>query len=173
MVMNNGWDNEPKLALEAFVKQYPEYQSFILPPQSGSWPWYFAQQHMSDLAVASDWAQYLAQNQQKLDVLKKLSWISPATLLQLEFNELAGSSGQAHLSYIQDVENYHQRLREYLYGYIYQDKTIDQNILDNFPRFHSTSTTTQNWQGLTPLILIIGLFIMLLINRDKKLGQFY
>ena len=171
MVMNQGWDNDPTLAFSEFIKEYPQYKDFKLPDKKGSWPWYYAQQHISDLAVEKDWQQYQAQNQQQLSLLNKLSWLSPALLLQLEFNNLAGSSAQAHFDYIQQVANYHQAIREHLYSHMYQKNVMEPESLLNFPRFKTSNNLSPSWQGLIPMLLIITILMLTFGQRHKKLNQ--
>ncbi len=171
MVMNLGWDKPPKEAFTEFTKVYPEFKSFELPDGAGSWPWYYAQQHVSDLTVNKHWREYKMQAQQKRDTLSAMSWVSPSLLLQLSFNNLAGSSGQAHFNYVQDVAGYHQEIREHLYQHLYQSNPMSQDSLENFPRFQSQSRMQQNRLELLPMLVVIFVLLMLFNHRRKKLEQ--
>ncbi|MBL4631134.1 MAG: DUF3526 domain-containing protein, partial [Paraglaciecola sp.] len=155
MVMNDGWDKPQQQMFSQFGLRYPAYQHFTLPDEAGNWEWYYAQQHMSDIAVEEQWQAYLQQNKQRFDELQSLSWLSPSLTLQLGFNQLAGTSSQAHLQYLQNVASYHQHIREYLYVHLYKALPVSQNSLSQYPRFSSKWSGSLNWHRFIPLILML------------------
>ncbi|WP_286268818.1 DUF3526 domain-containing protein [Thalassotalea hakodatensis] len=172
MIMNNGWDAPPQQAFQQFIKLYPQYQNFELPDASGSWPWYYAQQHLSDVQVNHQWQQYLQQSESRFETLKALSWLTPSLQLQLNVNHLAGSDGESYLHYLKSIDNYHQEIREYLYQHLYTENKINQHSLPQFPRFNSQQIQSVNWSGLLKLVVLILVLLIFFDWRRKKLPEY-
>ncbi|TQV88585.1 DUF3526 domain-containing protein [Aliikangiella coralliicola] len=155
MVMNNGWDKKGETMFAEFKQQYPEYSDFKLPDRSGSWEWYYAQQHMSDVAVDKYWQHYLSQERSRIEELKKLSMLSPSIAFQLAVNRVAGSGSQDWFEQTQKISEHHQNIREFIYFYLYNGKQVDKKALENFPKFK------QNKQGYQPSFIWPLIFLLL------------
>lgn len=163
MVMNNGWDQDRQITFNAFKSQYPQYSNYQLPESSGSWQWYYGQQHMSDYAVKEHWQAYQQQQQQKFAALEQLSLLSPSLMMQLAVNKLGGSSGQQHFDYQMQVADYHKQIREYLYPHLFSEQQPTSAIVANYPRFMSSpsnqesSQAPQSFSALWLLLMVFGL----------------
>lgn len=172
IVMNNGWDEPPQQAFQQFIKHYPQYQHFDLPEASGSWPWYYAQQHISDIEVEHYWQSYLQQAENRFNALSALSWLSPSLQLQLSVNQLAGSNGESYLNYMKHVEEYHQQIREHLYKHLYTEKNVDQQSLAKYPRFNSQQISATSWSSLLKMAVLTLFLLILVFKRSKRLPEY-
>ena len=171
MVMNNGWDEDQQAAMQQFLTHYPQYQSYQLPPGSGSWEWYYAQQHLSDEAVSHFWQAHLQQIQDRQDSLSTLSWLSPSLMFQQAVNRLAGSGGQQHASYRSQVADYHRQIREYLYRYLFTEKEVTQAAIGSYPRFQPPTIQSglSFWKLLTVLLVQV-LLLYPVYRRGRGFG---
>lgn len=172
IVMNNGWDEDNKALFKSFTQRYPQYKDAKLPQGAGSWEWYYAQQHMSDEAVSEYWQAYTNQQQQRHQLLDRLSILSPSLMMQLAVDRIAGSSAQQQFEYQLQVADYHQQIREYLYQYLFSDKQITQSVISAYPKFSiEKSAPNLPFEKLLTLLLLMTLIMYGIYRQGQKLPQ--
>ncbi|GHF77962.1 DUF3526 domain-containing protein [Thalassotalea marina] len=155
LVMNNGWDQDKQATLDQFLADYPQYQNTSKLGEAFDWKWYYAQQHMSDLAVANEWNEYKTNQQQRTALLDTLSVLSPSLFFQHKFNQVANTDSGSYLAYLASIEAYHQHIREFFYPYLFTDKAFTPDAVDDFPKFETPQQVNQ--------FSFVTLFIVLLL----------
>lgn len=137
MVLNDGWDQDKQAALDEFLRHEPSWQDNAPLKTSFDWKWYYAQQHLSDLAAQQQWEAYLLNSQRRQQRLQSLSLLSPCLFFQLKLNQLAQTSSEHYLAYLGQLVDYHQTIRHFFYDFLFYDKQISKDDVSNFPLFEA------------------------------------
>ncbi len=120
------WDKPKAVTMQLFYEKYPQYRDFPIPEDKFSWGWYYAAQYMGDLESSDATANYL----KKLEL--RDSWTNQAALLlptvntQMSFNRLSQNDLQGHLDYLASVRQFHTKLREHFYPFIFHNAKTEE-----------------------------------------------
>ena len=168
MVMNSGWDKDQQATLDHFLQSHPQFKATKPLTGSGEWKWYYAQQHLSDLAVDQQWQAYQQIEQLRLEKLNQLSYLSPSLLFQLHINRLAGSGSDNQLGYLQKVADYHQQIRRFIYPYLFLEQPFTAQDIDAFPVWPMDSAVIKPaYKGLMAWALLLSGLLLLVGWRLK------
>lgn len=161
LIMNDGWDQNQQAALDEFLNHEPQWQSTAPLGDTFDWKWYFAQQHLSDIAVDEQWQGYLQNRMLRHQQLQKLSWLSPALMLQFGLNQLAHTSSYHQTEYFKEIAHYHQQIRHFFYDFMFFDKAVTKEDILNFPLYkNQPQTPSQSFVSLIfATLLVFGLAI--------------
>lgn len=165
MVLNNGWDQDQnkQAILDEFLQHEPHWQDTAPLGDAFEWKWYYAQQHMSDLAVHDLWLSFVENHQARYQQLQNLSLLSPALFFQLQLNQLANTSSRDHAEYQQQIVDYHKEIRHFFYDYLFFDKSISKDDIDNFILFAPSDKTQRKSDTLTIWHFAMGTFVIFVI----------
>ncbi|MBS9463250.1 DUF3526 domain-containing protein [Flagellimonas sp. 389] len=119
------WDTDKTETLQKFYDHYPQFQKFGYPIEGFNWTWYYAMQQMGDDDSVTDTKALREKISERESVSKQLSAFLPNMHLQLVFNELAGTSLDQHLNFLDATANYHEELRLFFYPKIFEEKSAD------------------------------------------------
>jgi len=148
MVLNDGWDQDKQAALDKFLQNEQTWLNTKPLDAEFHWKWYFAQQHLSDLAVDQQWQTYTLNSEQRQRRLQQLSILSPCLFLQLNLNKLAQTSSGHYRNYLRQLEHYHTTIRRFFYDFLFFDRKITKADIDSFVLFQANNTgllTTPYW----------------------------
>lgn len=134
--MHSRWDEDKQAALNEFLEIYPQYADTAKLPEGFHWKWYFAMQHMSDLAVAPAAAEYRSTIAARSETYQRLMWLSPPLLLQYTLERVARADIQTQQDYLQAIEDYHGELREFYNARLFYDASITAEELADYPVFN-------------------------------------
>ncbi|WP_194866742.1 DUF3526 domain-containing protein [Pseudoalteromonas sp. PPB1] len=157
MTLNDGWDKDKQATLDEFLTHETPWQNTAPLGEAFDWKWYYAQQHMSDLAVQTLVEAHIQNNQARQARLQTLSVLSPALFFQLSLNELAHTSSGYQLKYRQQVADYHRAMRHFFYDFMFFDKPVTRQDVEDFPLFKAQAMEAAS--GLWKL-LISALFVL-------------
>ncbi|WP_133064460.1 DUF3526 domain-containing protein [Sandarakinorhabdus cyanobacteriorum] len=130
-----GWDRPKAQTMARFVAQYPAYASQAATGLAFEWKWYFAFQHLGDLAVAADSAAREAGIARREALAQRLGWLLPPLKAAQALQHLAGSDVAADLAFRARVRAWHRALREYHYPYLFGGRPMGLDDLDAAPAF--------------------------------------
>lgn len=175
MVLNDGWDQDKQQTLDAFLKHEPTWRDTAPLGTGFEWKWYYAQQHMSDISVQDLWLSFVENHQARYRQLQSLSLLSPALFFQLQLNQLANTSSRDHAEYQQQIVDYHKEIRHFFYDYLFFDKSISKDDIDNFILFTPSDKTQSKSDTLTILHFAMSTFVIFVImmfsvTRLRKLS---
>ncbi|GEK08449.1 DUF3526 domain-containing protein [Pseudoalteromonas peptidolytica] len=169
MTLNDGWDQDKQATLDAFVAKESKWSNTAPLGEAFDWKWYYAQQHMSDIAVQDQVEAYRRSNAARQNQLQKLSVLSPALFFQLSLNELAKTSGNFQIKYQQQIADYHQTIRHYFYDFLFFDKQVSRQDIADFPKFEPQTMVAQGGSWKLPLsTAVVALMLMIAIVRIRK-----
>jgi ABC-2 type transport system permease protein len=106
--------------MNRFFARYPQWRDTATIRERFVWRWYYAFQHLGDLAVAPQAAAYAHGLQQRYNLVEQLNILSPAINMQSSFNALAGSDLPTHLAFQRSATRYHDSLRAFYYPFLFQ-----------------------------------------------------
>ncbi|WP_396590892.1 DUF3526 domain-containing protein [Allomuricauda sp. R78024] len=156
------WDTDKKETLQKFYDHYPQFQEFGYPIEGFNWTWYYAMQQMGDDDSAKDTKALRIKMGERETASKQLSAFLPNMHLQLAFNELAGTSLNQHLRFLDATANFHEELRLFFYPLIFKEESGDSVDWTKFvPKYNDDGKNDKTHpRFMWPLL--IATFIMFL-----------
>jgi ABC-2 type transport system permease protein len=119
-----GWDRPKPVTMQRFVALYPQYADRAEMGGGFHWKWYFAFQHLGDLAVAADTAARDAGIARREKGAQLLGWLLPPLKLGQAMQAMAGSDMGAELAFRRAIRAYHADLRLYHYPFLFDDRPM-------------------------------------------------
>lgn len=142
--MNNSWDENKQVELDAYLKQYPQWADTAPLPEVFHWKWYYAMQHRSDDIVADTVAHYRQGQLNHYNSAQTLRWFSPATSLQMALWRIADTDVVAYINYQDQLATYHQALHNFYLPYMFfENKRMTGADLNNIPLFNYQPSATK------------------------------
>lgn len=164
------WDTDKRATIEKFYQHYPQFESYGYPTEGFNWLWYYAMQQMGDDDSAAQ-QEALAK---KISIREKTStlissWI-PNLHLQLTLNQLSGTSMRHYITYLDEAERFHERLRLFFYPKVFDGHHADAIDWEKFlPVFHKAETPLDPLKQALPLILSILVIIAISFPLTKRI----
>jgi ABC-2 type transport system permease protein len=133
--VHDGWDKPKDETMQAFFKAHPEWQD-TKPVEGGfHWKWYYAFQHVGDLAVTDKAQSYRRGLTARDRWTQRIGYILPAVGVQTLIHRIAGTDLTAQLSYQDRIRAFHKRLREFYYPYVFNEAPFRQAEFDKSPQW--------------------------------------
>lgn len=133
--VHGGWDRPKADTMAGFVALYPAYASQAGMGDAFHWKWYFAFQHLGDLAVAADSAARDAGIARREAAAQMFGWLLPPIKAAQALQNLSQSDVAADLAFGARVRAYHRAVREYHYPYLFADRVMDAEAVNAAPDF--------------------------------------
>lgn len=121
---HGAWDRPVAETMAAFYRRYPEWAATPVPTDRYSNAWYYAMQQRGDDAAREAAAAYLATLRARDAWVRTWWWVCPPALLQSAFDRLARTDLLAHLSYLDSVADYHERLKRHFFPVVFSEAPI-------------------------------------------------
>lgn len=167
------WDQSKRATMEKFYARYPQFREFTIPEDKFSWGWYYAMQQMGDEDSAETSARYRKKLEQRDQFTNRVALFLPAVGTQLEFNRIAGTDLDNHLTYLDSVRNYHETIRERYYPFIFRNATVTEANLQNPPEYlYQPKTFTQIFSlQFFALLIISVIFFVIGANQMRRVNE--
>lgn len=124
-------DNEQALA-EAWYAEHPEVQAQL----PATWPASFVTRVLDqDLALEPVVYEFSESRAKQADLVSRWSWMSPGLSLVLFGERLAGTDAKNYASYVEAVNAFEQRWRDFLVPSVMNRKGVSATQLQDLPRF--------------------------------------
>jgi ABC-2 type transport system permease protein len=136
-----GWDKPKAATMARFIAAYPIFADRAAVPQTFTWKWYFAFQHLGDLHVAAEAQAYRDGIARRAALARAAGWLLPPAGLAQAMAAMAGTDVTAQLAYQQRIRAYHRELREFYYDYLFNDKPFGAADLALVPRWRPENGT--------------------------------
>ncbi len=162
------WDKAKAETMRKFYEIYPDYREIPIPEDKFSWGWYYAMNLMGDLEASNSTAQYVEKLRKRDALTTRAALFLPTVNTQLVFSRLTGSDLETHLEYLNSVREYHRKVREYFYPYIFRSARVEEVNWENAPR-HEFNDETQPTNFPPP---IFGVLLFALIFGGLSLRNF-
>ena len=133
--VQGGWDKPKTETMARFAAVYPQFADRAAVPETFTWKWYFAFQHLGDLHVAAQSQAYRDGIAQRAALARTAGWVLPPAGLAQAMAVMAGTDVAAQLAYQQRIRRYHRELREFYYDYLFNEKPFKVEDLARGPRW--------------------------------------
>lgn len=133
--VNDAWDIPKEITMDAFITTHPQWKEYVSMQSMFEWKWYYAFQQVGDQIAAPLAKQYLIAAQEKYKLAGYISLISPPLLFQRYLTRMANTDALAALEYEQKIRDFHQRLRQFYYPFLFTKNKFEKKNLKNIPKF--------------------------------------
>lgn len=134
-IVNGAWDLPKRATMNAFVSTHPEYKEYTSMQSEFEWKWYYAFQQVGDQSVATLSNEYRTVARQKYDLAGYVSLFSPPLLLQRILTNIAKTDALAAFQYEQEIREFHQKLRDFHYPFLFSKIEFNKADLSTLPNF--------------------------------------
>jgi ABC-2 type transport system permease protein len=135
--VHDGWDKPKDETMQAFFKAHPEWKD-TKPVDGGfHWKWYYAFQHVGDLAVTDKVQSYRGGLKSRDLWTKRVGYILPAVGVQTLIHRIARTDLTAQLVYQDRIRIFHAQLRRFYYTYIFTETPFRQRDFAKSPAWES------------------------------------
>lgn len=133
--VNRAWDVPREETMRRFYVRHPQWADSPPLPPTFHYKWYFAFHQVGDESVAARVAAYRRGLERRAGAGDALGWVLPSVGVQAALTRLARTDLQAQLGYQDRIRDYHRRLREFYYGYLFRDRPFGRADFARAPRF--------------------------------------
>ncbi|MGB0835831.1 MAG: DUF3526 domain-containing protein [Psychrobium sp.] len=133
--VNDAWDLPKEVTMEAFVATHPQWREYATSQGMFEWKWYYAFQQVGDQKASELSQAYRDAAKTKYDRAGWVSLLSPPLLLQRKLTRLAETDAIASFVYEQDIREFHKKLRDFYYPWLFTSKTFSKDALTELPVF--------------------------------------
>lgn len=167
--MHDSWDKDQQADFDAYLQDYPQWQSTrVILDKPFDWRWYYAMQHMSDVIVADAVAQFRDSRLHTHQLGDLFAWFSPVMRLQYSMNRLADTDMLASQTFLDQIADYQQQLRDYFFTFYFFDKPFTQDDFADIPQFDYQPINQSNTCKTLINLMLIGLFFIGLTTLQTR-----
>ncbi|WP_396594117.1 DUF3526 domain-containing protein [Brevundimonas sp. R86498] len=138
--VHGAWDLPRQATLDRFLVLYPEWSDTEPMTAPFHWKWYFAFQHLGDVAVSDLSASYRQGVERRERLAGTAGWLMPPVGFQRIMHRLAETDVEAQLAYQNRVREFHAQLRTFYYPYLFEDRPFGADDYALGPRFDVRSS---------------------------------
>lgn len=133
--IHGGWDKPKDETMQAFFKVHPEWKD-TKPVEGGfHWKWYYAFQHLGDLAAAPLAKAYREGLEARDRWTGRAGFVLPAVGVQTILHRIARTDINAGLSYQDRTRRFHDRLRRFYYPYVFNEVPFRETDFADAPQW--------------------------------------
>jgi ABC-2 type transport system permease protein len=133
--IHGGWDLPKAETMQAFFKVHPEWKD-TKPVEGGfHWKWYYAFQHLGDLAAGGQAKAYRAGLERRDSLTARVGVLLPAVGVQTILHRAAKTDMRAGLAYQDRIRIYHERLRRFYYPYLFNETPFREADFAKTPKW--------------------------------------
>lgn len=160
------WDTNKKKTIDKFYKHYPQFSKYEVKQDGFSWLWYYAMQQMGDDESVIEQKMMSYKISKRASLSTALARFLPALQVQLSMNEIANTSLNNQINYLNATTKFHEDMRLQFYSKIFENKPVNTiNWSDYKPLFYKSKSNYKliNNMLLIPLISLI-LFVFAILR---------
>lgn len=137
--VNHAWDIPREDTMRAFYASHPQWADSAPLGTAFHYKWYFAFHQVGDESVAGKVRTYRQGLETRDQTARSLGWVLPSVGVQALLTGMARTDLTAQLAYRDQIRDYHRRLREFYYGYMFRDRPFGKADFDHAPRFDAAT----------------------------------
>ena len=153
--VNDAWDLPKEATFDEFFRHYPEWSETAPVTTRFHWKWYFAFHEVGDLSVMEQVQAYRGALEGREAVIEGWSVVVPPLALQRILTASAQTDAARRWAHEDAVRDFHARLREAYYPFLFEDRPFDPEAPD--PVFHPAPRRSRDER-----IAMIGLALFIL-----------
>lgn len=118
--------------------------------------------HLMDKTSQPFFNEYKNELAKRVNSSKSLSWLSPAVHTQLVMNQLANTDTESHLSFLENMEAYYFKLKDFFDDQKLQNHKFEKADFDKLPSVEVSKTVDFSvLGGFLKGLLFVGFFVVL------------
>jgi ABC-2 type transport system permease protein len=129
--VHHAWEIPREETMRRFYASHPQWADSAPLPTGFHYKWYFAFHQNGDESVAARVKGYRAGLERRAAAANALGWVLPSVGVQALLTRLAHTDLAAQLAYQDRIRDFHHRLRDFYYGYMFRDRPFGK---EDFPR---------------------------------------
>lgn len=133
--VNRAWDIPREATMERFFANHPEWRDTPPLPPEFHWKWYFAFHQVGDESVADKVRAYRSGLETRDAAARTIGWALPGVGVQAVLTRMARTDLSAQLAYQDRIRAYHEQLRRFYYGYLFNDRPFHAADFAKAPKF--------------------------------------
>lgn len=120
--VNDAWDLPKEATYKPFLERQPEWARYTGwdGADGFEWKWYYAFQQVGDEKAEVLSRDYRDRRLKRDELTSRLSLVSPASLMQRQFEKFAQTNATAAFAYEARVRDFHKNLREWYYPRLFK-----------------------------------------------------
>ena len=124
--VHGAWELPRGETMATFYARYPQWRDSPPLPGDFHWKWYFAFHQNGDDSVSEQVAAYRQGLQARDAWTARVGWLLPGVGVQWLMAWLAETDLRAQLTYQDRIHDFHRRLREFYYTYLFDDRPFGE-----------------------------------------------
>ncbi len=133
--VNHAWDIPREETMRRFYANHPRWANSAPLGTAFHYKWYLAFHQNGDESVAGQVRAYRAGLERRDAAARALGWVLPSVGVQALLTRVAATDLQAQLAYQDRIRDFHRRLREFYYGYLFTDRPFGKADFARAPVF--------------------------------------
>lgn len=169
--VHGAWEVPREETMRRFFAGHPEWRDTAPLPSTFHWKWYFAFHQLGDESVAPQVRAYREGLQARQAWTERLGWLLPGVGTQAILHRLAGTDLPAQLAYQDRITDFHRRIREFYYGYLFRDRPFGKEDYARRPAYAAQAAQAAAPAGvLAALLVLAGLALLPGVARLRRLS---
>ena len=133
--VNHAWDIPREETMRRFYASHPRWANSAPLGPEFHYKWYLAFHQNGDESVAEQVRAYRAGLERRDATARALGWVLPSVGVQALLTRLSDTDLTAQLAYQDRIRDFHRRLREFYYGYLFTDRPFGKEDFGRAPVF--------------------------------------
>lgn len=133
--VNGAWDIPRQETMQRFYAKHPRWSASAPLGDAFHYKWYLAFHQNGDDQVAPMAARYRAGIEKRSSAATAVGWVLPPVGIQSTLSRMAQTDMHAHLAYQDRIRAYHAALRQYYYGFLFNDRPFREADYERAPVF--------------------------------------
>lgn len=158
--VHRGWDIPKSETFEQFFKNHPEWRGREAFEGRFHWKWYYAIHQAGDESVASDVAAYRDSLNRREDATRALGFVLPGVGTMNVLHRIADTDIKGQLAYQDSIAAFHERLRQFYYPYLFNDRAFTRADFADIPRYEPRTTTGTLAAGSLAALALLALLTL-------------
>ncbi len=169
--VHSAWDKPKADTFAQFFVAHPEWRDTPPVDERFHWKWYYAFQHVGDMQVAADVAQYQARILEREDWSRRSAWLLPSAGVHYALHALADTDQRAQLRWQNAVRAFHDQLRRHFYPWLFHDRPYLKAELAQLPRWQAPAPETRLEADVLLAMALFTAALALLVYRQQRAPQ--
>jgi ABC-2 type transport system permease protein len=135
--VNRAWDIPREETMRRFYAGHPHWAFSAPLTPAFHYKWYLAFHQVGDESVADQARSYRQGLERRAALANGLGWVLPSVGVEALLTRMAATDLAAQLAYQDRIRDFHRRLREFYYGYLFTDRPFGKDDFTRAPRFEA------------------------------------
>lgn len=167
--VHGAWEIPRDETMRKFLAGHPQWRDTAPLPPTFHYKWYFAFHQLGDESVADQVRAYREGLMRRQAWTERLGWLLPGVGAQAILHRVAGTDLPAQLAYQDRIAAFHEQVRAFYYGYLFNDRPFGAADYAKRPVFEDRASGGAPGAGAVAALCALALLVLALGTR--RLGR--